>query len=110
VKGGKTEVGNSKEHPGFLVIANGTFEMGGQAEFWGTVYCVNEQKSSGLVVKIGGNANLIGEIVVDGKGGIEAGENHSRNVEYDPRSAIEEKIYAGATPTRNSFRVLTVNE
>jgi Tfp pilus assembly protein PilX len=110
VSGGKTEVGNSKEHPGFLVIVNGTFEMGGQSEFWGTVYCVNEQESSGLVVKIGANANLHGEIVVDGKGGIEAGENHQRNVEYDPRSAIEEKIYAGATPTRNSFRVLTANE
>lgn len=110
VSGGKTEVGNSKEHPGFLVIANGTFEMGGQAEFWGTVYCRNEQESSGVVVKVGGNANLIGEIVVDGKGGIEAGENHQRNVEYDPRSAIEEKIYAGATPTRNSFRVLTASE
>lgn len=110
VSGGKTEVGNSKEHPGFLVIANGTFELGGQAEFWGTVYCRNEQESSGVVVKVGGNANLIGEIVVDGKGGIEAGENHQRNVEYDPRSAIEEKIYAGATPTRNSFRVLTASE
>jgi len=110
VSGGKKEVGNSKENPGFLVIVNGTFELGGQAEFWGTVYCVNEQGSSGLVVKVGGNANLIGEIVVDGKGGIEAGENHQRNVEYDPRSAIEEKIYAGATPTRNSFRVLTASE
>jgi Tfp pilus assembly protein PilX len=110
VSGGKTEVGNSKEHPGFLIIANGTFALGGQAEFWGVVYAVNEQGSSELVVKVGANANLRGEIVVDGKGGIEAGENHKRNVEYDPRAAIEEKIYAGATPTRNSFRVLTANE
>jgi hypothetical protein len=92
------------------VIANGTFALGGHAEFWGTVYAVNEQESSGKVVKVGSNANLRGEIVVDGKGGIEVGENHQRNLEYDPRSAIEEKIYAGATPTRNSFRVLTANE
>jgi Tfp pilus assembly protein PilX len=110
VSGGKTEVGNSKEKPGFLIIAKGTFDMGGQSEFWGVVYCLNEQESSGLVVKIGANANLRGEIIVDGKGGIEAGENHSKNVEYDPRAAIEEKIYAGATPTRNSFRVLPANQ
>jgi Tfp pilus assembly protein PilX len=110
VSGGKTEVANSKEHPGFLIVANGTLEMGGQSEFWGVVYCVNEQESSGLVVKVGANANLRGEIVVDGKGGIEAGENHNKNVEYDPRAAIEEKIYAGATPTRNSFRVLPANQ
>jgi hypothetical protein len=110
VTGGKQEVANSKEHPGFLIIVNGTLEMGGQAEFWGTVYVVNEQAASTAVVKIGGNANLRGEIIVDGKGGIEVGENHSRNLEYDPRSAGEEKIYAGATPTRNSFRVLTINE
>jgi Tfp pilus assembly protein PilX len=110
VTGGKTEVGNSKENPGFLIIVNGTFEMGGQAEFWGVVYAVNEQESSGIVVKVGGNAKLHGEIVVDGKGGVEVGENHKENVEYDPRAAVEEKIYAGATPTRNSFRVLTASE
>jgi Tfp pilus assembly protein PilX len=110
VSGGKQEVGNSKEHPGFLIIVNGTFELVGQAEFWGVVYAVNEQESSGVVVKVGGNANLRGEIIVDGKGGIEAGENHTKNVEYDPRAAAEEKIYAGATPTRNSFLVLTASE
>ena len=110
VSGGKSEVGNSKEHPGFLVVVNGTFELGGKAEFWGVVYAVNEQESSGIVVKVGGEANLHGEIVVDGKGGIEVGENHKKNVEYDPRSAVEETIYAGATPTRNSFRVLTASE
>jgi Tfp pilus assembly protein PilX len=110
VIGTKSEVGNSKENPGFLIIVNGTFEMGGQAEFWGTVYAVNQQESSGIVVKVGANANLHGEIVVDGLGGIQVGENHQLNVEYDPRSAKEQTIYAGATPTRNSFRVLTASE
>jgi hypothetical protein len=110
VKGGTPEVANSKEHPGFLIIVNGTLELGGQAEFWGTIYMVNEQESGGLVVKIGGDAKVHGEIVVDGNGGIEVGENHKKNLEYDPRSAAEETIYAGATPTRNSFRVLTATE
>ncbi|HEY4450937.1 MAG TPA: hypothetical protein VGN13_05025 [Solirubrobacteraceae bacterium] len=110
VSGGKKEVGNSQEHPGFLVIVNGTFELGGQAEFWGTVYAANKQASTEIVVKIGGNAVLHGELDVDGNGGIEVGENHQKNLEYDPRSAIELKLYAGASPTRNTFRVLSSNE
>ncbi|HEY2181623.1 MAG TPA: hypothetical protein VGH09_08130 [Solirubrobacteraceae bacterium] len=110
VSGRGQEVANSKEHPGFMIIVNGTLEMGGGSEFWGTVYMVNEQASSGVVAEVTGSANLRGEIIVDGKGGIKVGENHNRNLEYDPRSAAEEKIYAGATPTRNSFRVLTASE
>jgi Tfp pilus assembly protein PilX len=110
VTGGTPEVGNSSTHPGFLVIANGTFTLGGAAEFWGVVYDANKQESSGVVVKIGGNANLHGEINIDGNGGIEVGENHNKNLEYDPRAAVELKLYAGATPTRNTFRVLPVNE
>ena len=110
ISGGTGDVGNSKEHPGFMVIVNGTFEMGGQAEFWGTVYAANKQGSSGIVVKIGGNATLHGELDVDGNGGIEVGENHQKNLEYDPRSAIELKLYVGASPTRNTFRVLSSNE
>lgn len=110
VSGGKQEIGNSNEHPGFLIIANGTFEMNGSAEFWGTVYAANKQESSGILVKLGGGAVLHGELCVDGNGGIEVGENHQQNLVYDPRSAVELKVYAGATPTRNTFRVLSSNE
>jgi Tfp pilus assembly protein PilX len=110
VTGGGTEIANSSAHPGFLIIANGTFSMGGSAQFFGVVYDANKQGSSGIVVKIGANANLHGEINVDGNGGIEVGENHNKNLEYDPRAAVELKIYVGATPTRNTFRVLPVNE
>jgi Tfp pilus assembly protein PilX len=110
ITGHKQEVGNSKAHPGFLIIANGTLEMDGQSEFWGVVYAVNQQNSSGIVVKVGANASLKGEIVIDGNGGIEVGENHQRNVVYDPTAAVELKVYAGATPTRNTFRVLGQSE
>jgi hypothetical protein len=112
VAGGAKEIGNSSAAPGFLIIANGTFELGGSAEFWGVVYDANKQEYGGTtpLVKLGGNSNLHGEINVDGNGGIEVGENHKKNLEYDPRAAVELKLYAGATPTRNTFRVLPVNE
>jgi hypothetical protein len=110
ISGAAQEVANSQGHPGFLIIVNGTLAMKGGSEFWGTVYMVNAQESGSAIVKVGGSAVLHGEIIVDGKAGIEVGENHHKNVEYDPRAAAEEKVYAGAVATRNSFRVLTANE
>jgi Tfp pilus assembly protein PilX len=110
VTGGGNEIANSAAHPGFLVIAEGTFSMSGSAQFFGVVYDHNNQGSSGIVVKIGGNAKLHGEINVDGNGGIEVGDSHNENLEYNPQAAGELKLYAGATPTRNTFRVLPVNE
>lgn len=110
INGGGNESVNTKAAPGFLIIANGTFEMIGNSVFWGTVYAVNKQGSTGLVVTLGGSAQLHGMINVDGNGGIEVGENHNKNLEYDPTAAVELKTYAGATPTRNTFRILPINQ
>ena len=98
-------VGNSQASPGFLVLVNGTFELGGNAEFYGVIYAVNQQNSSGAVVVIGGNAHLHGAIDVDGNGGIEFGAS-KENFVYNPKAISEVKAYSGATPTRNTFRVL----
>lgn len=110
ISGGGNETTNSEASPGFLIIANGTFSMGGTSVFYGVVYAVNKQESSGLVVSIGGNAKLHGAIDVDGNGGIEVGESHKENLEFNPEAIEKLQLYAGATPTRNSFRVLPVNE
>ena len=119
VGGGGNEKTNSEASPGFLIIANGTFSMGGTSVFYGVVYAVNQQESSVpppacsisvpnscIVVSIGGNAKLHGAIDVDGNGGIEVGESHKENLEFNPEAIEKLKLYAGATPTRNSFRVL----
>src|SRR6185312_12225458 len=101
--------GNSASSLGFLVIQNGTFKLGGNAEFYGTVYCVNEQESSGPVVELQGTSVLIGAIIVDGNGGIVFGSS-KENFQYNPAASKKVKSFAGASATRNSFRVLPVNQ
>jgi Tfp pilus assembly protein PilX len=109
VSGGANETGNSEEVPGFLIIANGTFSMNGTSTFYGVVYMVNQQESSGAVASLHGNAHLIGSINVDGNGGIEFGSSKV-NLEYNGKASGEFKLYAGATPTRNSFRELPISQ
>lgn len=102
-------VGNSASSPGFLIIANGTLTLNGNPEFYGAIYAVNQQGSSGAVVTVHGTANVYGAIVVDGNGGIDFGSSAS-NLVYEPSVIPLIKTYAGATPTRNSFRVLPINQ
>jgi hypothetical protein len=104
---------NSKEKPGFLVLVKGTFELDGNAEYFGTVYAMNTQESSGIVVQIHGNAQLTGSIVVDGKGGLSFGSSGGQgnaNFIYDPTAVKNLESLVGASATRNSFRVLPVNQ
>jgi Tfp pilus assembly protein PilX len=98
-------IGNSTASPGFLVLADGTLELKGNAEFFGVIYARNPTNVAGAVVVLGGTAQVIGAIDVDGKGGIEFGSSKA-NLVYDPRALNELKSFAGATPTRNTFRIL----
>jgi Tfp pilus assembly protein PilX len=106
-------LGNSSSSFGFLVIEEGTFELNGGGEFYGTVYAVNKQKSSGVVVAVHGAARLIGSIVVDGNAGISlgsSGKEEYENFVYSPNGFKNLKTFAGAAATRNSFRTLSNSE
>jgi hypothetical protein len=103
------EVANSAEKPGFLIIANGTLSMAGTSKFYGTIYAVNKQNSNKSVITLGGNAEIIGSIAVDGSGGTSLGSSGT-NIVYNGKAIEELKAYAGAAATRNSFRVLPSNE
>jgi type II secretory pathway pseudopilin PulG len=108
-------VANSAEKLGFLVIVNGTFELDGNTEFFGTIYAVNAQNSSGVVVTLHGHSRLTGSIVVDGAGGLSFGSSGGKNEEYENfvynDSGVEGlKTFAGASATRNSFRILPNNQ
>src|SRR5205085_3775309 len=102
-------VGNSSAKAGFLVLADGTIEMKGNAEFFGVIYAHNASNSKGAVVVLGGTAAIIGAVDVDGEGGIEFGSSKA-NLVYSPQAIKEVKAYAGATPTRNTFRVLPISQ
>ena len=109
ISGGGNEVANSAAKPGFLIIVNGTFSMGGTSEFFGVIYCVNGQGSNGSLIETQGNATIVGEAVVDGGGG--ASFNASgENIVYSAKADEELVTYGGADATRNSFRILSNSE
>jgi Tfp pilus assembly protein PilX len=105
---------NSLTTPGFVVVANGTFEMSGTSTFYGIIYAANlnsEPLASTAIVKLQGKTTVVGEILVDGKGGIELGSSgegggNSANLTFSAKAAKGAHTSAGATPTRNSFRIL----
>jgi Tfp pilus assembly protein PilX len=109
VSGGSNEVANTEAKPGFLVIANGTFAMGGTATFYGVVYLANRQESGNALVSLHGNSHLIGAITIDGNGGVEFGSS-KENLEFNSKAIKELKTYVGATPTRNTFRELPISQ
>src|SRR6202035_3312742 len=91
--------GNTEAKPGFLILVNGTFKLNGNANFYGTVYAVNAQGSSEVVVELHGTSHLTGSIVVDGNGGISFGSS-KENFVYENAAINEMKTFAGASATR----------
>jgi Tfp pilus assembly protein PilX len=96
---------NSAKSPGFLVLQNGTIELNGNAVFRGSIYAVNEQGASTAVITIHGNSHVYGSVNVDGNGGISFGSS-KENFVYNSQVIKEIKILVGASPNRDSFRVL----
>jgi Tfp pilus assembly protein PilX len=80
--------GNSEEAPGMVVIARGTFNLGGNSEYYGIVYAANLQGSTGAVVSLGGTSAIIGSVAVDGGGGVSAGAS-GRNIIFAEQSLEE---------------------
>lgn len=101
---------NTEALPGFLVIANGTFEMSGTSTYYGVIYAANLEHLSTAVVTLQGGTHVVGGIIVDGSGGIEFGSSgnggNPANLTFDSLAIHDLTISAGAASTRNSFRVL----
>jgi Tfp pilus assembly protein PilX len=104
------------EKPGFLVLANGSINLGGGAIYYGVVYDANLQKSSEVLVTVQGGAKIVGEIIVDGTGGVELGDRGNTGepeavaFEYSPGAAENFETVTGVAATRNSFRILPANQ
>jgi hypothetical protein len=102
---GSNNTYNTATAPGVLVIENGTLTLGGTSNFYGLIYMVNKQGSSGSVVTIGGNAAIQGSVNIDGLGGITAGSSKT-NLIYDPRATGLLRGSTGAAINRGTVRVL----
>ena len=51
---------NSQAAPGLLLVNNGTLTLGGTGDYWGVIYCVNAQNSSGVILSLNGSGTLHG--------------------------------------------------
>lgn len=105
--GSNTQV-NSPTSPGALILVNGTVSIGGTANFYGLLYCVNAQGSTGAVLTVSGNGGLQGLVSIDGGGGVVAGSSKT-NIIYDSRASHVLTGSAGATVAKNTWRQLPAN-
>jgi Tfp pilus assembly protein PilX len=101
---GNTSI-NSPTSPGVLIIEDGALTLSGNIQFYGLIYMVNKQGSSGSLLNIHGTATVHGVVSVDGAGGLTAGASKA-NLIFDPKAATLLKANSGATLNKNSFRVV----
>jgi Tfp pilus assembly protein PilX len=76
---------NSSASPGVIIINNGTIAVGGTLTYYGLLYGINAQASSGTVISTIGNAQVFGAILVDGNGGVGAASS-KLNISFDPNA------------------------
>jgi hypothetical protein len=94
---------NSPTSPGVLIIMNGTLDLGGSYQYYGLVYMGNRQNSTGDVVLTQGTALIQGGVVIDGLGGILAG-NSKQNMAFDAVAVNGVKSFGNAGILQNSWR------
>jgi Tfp pilus assembly protein PilX len=100
--GGNTSY-NTPENPGLVIINRGTLSFGGTSNYYGVVYHLNQQGSSGTVVSTQGNSQITGGIMVDGLGRVDIGSSKA-NVVFDERAALNVRSYGTAGIVQNSWR------
>lgn len=94
---------NSQAAPGLFIVKNGTLNFNGNITFWGLVYMVNAQNSSGTVMTTGGTAAIFGGVLIDGPGKLSAGSSKVNISFYDAAyTAIHS--YGGAGLVQNKWR------
>jgi Tfp pilus assembly protein PilX len=95
---------NSQAQPGLLLVNNGTLTLGGTGDYWGVIYCVNAQNSSGVVLSLNGSGTLHGGVFADGNGIVSAGGTSNNNIKYEDSSLSAVKGYGSAGLIQNTWR------
>jgi hypothetical protein len=93
---------NSAASPGVVVVARGTFSVSG-GTYYGLIYAVNLQGSSGNVVTVSGCGKIVGAVAVEGAGGVAVG-NCGNNLVFDSAATTSVKAYGDAVVVKGSWR------
>ena len=103
---GQTKCCNSQATPGIIIVRSGTLTLDGNIEFNGLIYAVNQQASSGDVVKTLGTTLIRGGVIIDGNGGYSAGASGA-NLIFDPKPFDDVRSFGTASIVQNTWRELT---
>ncbi len=95
---------NSQAAPGLLLVNNGTLTLGGTGDYWGVIYCVNAQNSSGVILSLNGSGTLHGGVFADGDGVVSAGGTSNTNIKYEDSALGAVKGYGLAGLIQNTWR------
>jgi hypothetical protein len=96
---------NSASDPGLLILLSGKLELSGTTNFYGLIYHANQSGSSDPdLVKVHGNSQLAGGVIVDGNGGVEAGSSGKKNIDFDPNAFNNINAFGTAGVVQNTWR------
>ena len=101
---------NSAAKPGVLIVARGMLSM--KSTFYGLVYMVNgpgdEPHSSGTVLTVAANGQIIGGVAIDGAGHLVAGQasGNLATIKFDPNAFNSLVSFGTAGLVQNTWREL----
>lgn len=94
---------NSAGDPGMVLMATGQLYLGGTTIFNGVIYHANTTNSTGAVLQLQGNTNIIGGVLVDGDATTIAGSSKV-NIQLSPTAFRAVKSYGSAGIIQNTWR------
>lgn len=97
---------NSPASPGLVILTRGKLEILGTVNYYGLVYHANLEPESTAsdLVKIHGNAQLAGGVLVDGGGGLETGSSGKQNVLFNANAFENIVSFGTAGVVQNTWR------
>jgi hypothetical protein len=98
---------NTQTKPGLFIVNNGTIKVDGNITWWGVIYGVNAQDTTGTVVELTGNTDIRGGAFVDGMGRLTVG-NSRLNLTYDPYVTQNRTAFGTAGIIQNTWREINV--
>lgn len=107
---------NTQADPGFVLLLNSasSLYLNGNVTYYGVVYHENSgqpwtlgasPQSTGTLITVHGNADIVGGVIIDGPGRLDAGSSgNNNNIKFDDHGYDAVQSYAGAGIIQNSWR------
>ena len=96
---------NSLFNPGVLILRSGKVQFSGTTNYYGLVYHANLLGSAAPdLVRVHGNAQINGGVIVDGEGGLEAGSSGKLNIKFNPNAFNDINAFGTAGVVQNTWR------